>query len=75
MAERVHSEQAEHTLERVKGTLLPHRGNRKSALDSSQHASQSTDPPRLLGELILEYGRFLRSTRTGEGPEGFPRSV
>ncbi len=61
MVEKVHSEQAEHALDWAKGTLLAFQGDRKGAIDSYRQAAESTDP-HLRGELMLEYGRFLKSS-------------
>ncbi len=62
MVEDVHSGEAEHSLSWAKGTLLAFQGDTKGALESYHHASESIDDPHLRGELMLEYGRFLKST-------------
>ncbi len=54
--------QVEYALRWAKGTLLAFKGDIEGALDSYQRASESIDDPHHRGELMLEYGQFLKDT-------------
>ncbi len=62
MVKEVDSGQIEYVLSWAKGTLLAFKGDTEGALDSYQRASESIDDPHYRGELMLEYGQFLKDT-------------
>ena len=61
LVKEVHSDQAQQTLRWAKGTLLAFQGDTKGARESYQQALRTEDPS-LRGELLLEYGKFLKTT-------------
>ena len=62
MVKEVDPEHVDYALRWAKGTLLAFKGDTEGALDSFQRASESIDDPHHRGELMLEYGQFLKET-------------
>ncbi len=62
MVKEVDPEHLDYALRWARGTLLAFKGDTEGALDSFQRASESIDDPHHRGELMLEYGQFLKDT-------------